>query len=290
MTDVNEGAQRYVDQVFSGVDVQRGLSYAPGRSMDVFTPSGDTATGRPLLILAAGGGFQSVDRTAIESTARDFARRGYVTVSIDYSLLSGPPISADELAVAVITATHDMFAAIRFFRADALSGNTYDLNPDTIFVGGESAGAVMAAIVATLDPSDTISSSAVANYLSANGGAYGNIGSNTSTASSVSGALALSGAVLDLSTVDASSSILYAAHEEFDPIVPCQTAPEGSSFTGLVVSGGCVLVPAYNAAGATAELFLVAGSAGHVDYSDAQLASIYQGAATLFFNQVISVP
>ena len=108
--------------------------------------------------------------------------------------------------------------------------------------------------------------------------------------SSVNGALVISGAVLDLSTVDASSAVLYAAHEEFDPIVPCQTAPEGSNFTGLVVSGGCDLVPAYNAANVPAELFLVAGSAGHVNYSDAEFSSIYLGAATLFFDQVISVP
>lgn len=290
VTDVSESGQRYVDHVFANVDVQRALTFAPGLAMDVFTPSGDTATNRPVLILAAGGGFVGQVRTAVEPIARDFARRGYVTATIDYRVLPGTPLTADELAVASATATHDMFAAVRFFRADALAGNTHGIRADAIFVGGESAGGVLAAMAATLDPSDTIASSAIANYYAANGGVYGNVGSHGATASAVNGAMVLSGAILDLATVDAASAVLYAAHEEFDSIVPCQTAAEGANFTGLVVSGACDLVPAYTSAGASAELFLVAGSAGHVNYSNAELASIYQGAATLFFNDVISAP
>ncbi|MEL7399899.1 MAG: hypothetical protein AAFN68_04915, partial [Pseudomonadota bacterium] len=69
---------------------------------------------------------------------------------------------------------------------------------------------------------------------------------------------------------------------------PCDTAPEGASFTGLEVSGACDVVPAYEAAGATAELFLVEGTAGHVNFTDVQRRDIYQGAAELFFETVIS--
>ena len=98
----------------------------------------------------------------------------------------------------------------------------------------------------------------------------------------------LSGGVLDLATIDASSALIYAAHEEFDPVVPCDTAPEGVSFTGLEVSGACDVVPAYGAAGATAELFLVENSTGHVEFTDIQRRGIYQGAAELFFESVIS--
>lgn len=290
VTDVNETTQRYVEQVFSNVDVQRSVTYAPGLSMDVFTPAGDTATNRAVVILAAGGGFTTQVRTAVESFARDFAQRGYVAATIDYSVRSSAPNTADELAVASITATHDMFAAVRFFRADALSANTFGTRANAIFVGGESAGGVMAAIAATLDPSDTISSTAITNYLAANGGVYGDVGSNLSTDAAPNGAIILSGAVLDLATVDSASAILYAAHEEFDSVVPCGTAAEGANFTGLVVSGGCDLVPAYTAANVSAELFLVAGSAGHVNYSAAELSSIFLGAATLFFSEVISAP
>lgn len=130
----------------------------------------------------------------------------------------------------------------------------------------------------------------MADYLRDNGGVYGTVGENDDVSSVVQGAIPLSGAVLDLATVDAGSALLYAAREEFDPVVPCRTAPEGASFTGLEVSGACDVVPAYGAAGATAELFLVQNSAGHVNFTDTQRRGIYQDAAELFFESVISPP
>ena len=146
----------------------------------------------------------------------------------------------------------------------------------------------MAMLAATLDPDDPISNQALVNFLNSNGGVYGTVGESNGVSSIVQGALPLSGAVLDLATVDASSAFLYAAHEEFDPVVPCSTAPEGASFTRLQVSGACDVVPAYGAAGATGVLFLVEGSMGHVEFTEAQRRDIYQGAAELFFETVIS--
>ncbi|MEC7289647.1 MAG: alpha/beta hydrolase fold domain-containing protein [Pseudomonadota bacterium] len=288
VTDIVENGQRYIDQIFSSIDEQRGIAFAPGLEMDVLSPAGDTVTDRPVLILASGGGFLTQDRTSVERIAEAFVRRGYVAVTIDYRVLGSAPLTADDLAVAGIQATHDLFAAVRFMRADALGGNTFGIRADAIFVGGESAGGVMSAIAATLDAGDAISSAAVAAYLAGNGGVFGDIGDNDSVSSQVNGALPLSGAILDLSSVDATSAPMYAAHEEFDPVVPCDTDTEGSSFTGLVVSGSCDIVAAYTAASAAAELFLVAGSAGHVAFSDDDREQIYAGAATLFFNEVIS--
>ncbi|MEM1146334.1 MAG: carboxylesterase family protein [Pseudomonadota bacterium] len=288
VADINESLQRYIDPIFSAINVQTGIEFAPGLFLDIYMPAGDTATDRPVMIAASGGGFVVQDRTNVEPIARAFAQRGYVAATMDYRVLAAQPMTADELAIAGVRATHDMFAAVRFFRADALSGNLYGTRSDAIFVSGESAGGVMAAIAATIDASDTILSQAVRDDLAANGGVYGMIGSNGSVSSLVQGAMPLSGAVLELQTVDAQSSPLYAAHEEFDPIVPCDTAPESSSFTGLVVSGACDLVPTYQAASATAVLYLVGGAVGHVDFSNAQREEIYAGAANLFFETVIS--
>lgn len=288
VTDINETAQRYLERVFQTVDVQQGIEFAPGLFLDLYVPSGDSATDRPVMIVASGGGFVAQDRENVEPIAREFAQRGYVAATIDYRVLARQPMTADELSIAGIQATHDMFAAVRFIRADSLATNQYGTRPDATFVSGESAGGVMAAIAATLDPGDVVASVAVSNYLSANGGAYGNVGDNDSVSSIVQGSMPLSGAILEISTVDSQSATLYAAHEEFDPVVPCNTAAEASSFTGLVISGACALLTAYTNAGATAELFLVAGSMGHVEFTDAQRQQIYAGASTLFFNEVIS--
>lgn len=286
--------ERYLDLVFTNVDVETGIAFATidGQTllMDIYTPRGDTETQRPVMIAASGGGFTDMDRTDVAPIAENFARRGYVAAAIDYRVLGREPADADELAVAAVKAVHDMFAAVRFLRAEAEDANARDVLSDTFFVSGESAGAVMSMLAVTLDPADAQTRQAVADYLAANGGVYGNVGDNDGVSSRVQGAMPLSGGILDLASVDAQSGVLFAAHEEFDPVVPCKTAAEGASFTGLVISGSCDVVPAYTAAGARAELFLIAGSAGHVEFTEVQRRDIYQGAAGLFFETVISPP
>ena len=265
ISDVTDTGQRYLDRIFSEVEIFRDISFAPGLSLDLYRPEGDNAIDRPVMVVASGGGFVAQDREGVEPIALDFARRGYVAVTIDYRVLGGAPISADDLAIAGIKATHDMFAAVRFMRADAEGPNSYGIRGDAIFVSGESAGGVMAATAATLDPADVLTSIVLTDFLAANGGAFGNVGGNTSVSSAINGAMPLSGAVIDLITIDSNSAPIYAAHEEFDPVVPCATEAEGSSFTGLIVSGACDIVPAYESAGATAVLYLVAGSVGMSD-------------------------
>ena len=284
----NEADTRYIDEVFTGVDVSRDITFAPGLTMDVYTPSGDTATNRPVMIAASGGGFLQQDALSVEPIARAFARRGYIGVTINYTVLSNIPNSPDELAIGGLRATHDMFAAVRFVRASAQGANSFGAREDAIFVAGESAGAVMSMIASTLDPIDTLSNQATRDFLNANGGVYGNVGSNNGVSSTVQGAVTLSGAILDLATIDASSAPMFAAHEEFDPVVPCDTAAEGSSDTGLVVSGSCDIIAAYQSNGIAGELYLVAGDDGHVGFTDTEREEIYQGAATLFFNTVIN--
>ncbi|MEO1660290.1 MAG: carboxylesterase family protein [Pseudomonadota bacterium] len=294
VTNVMEAGDpmRYRDRVFSRLEVEQDIAFATvdGQTLllTIYTPEGDTATNRPVMIAASGGGFQEQERASVEPIAQEFARRGYVGVTMDYRVLGQAPLDTNELAIAGVMATHDMFAAIRFLRAEGEGANPRGIRPDAMFVSGESAGGVMAMLAATLDPDDQISSQALANFLSSNGGVYGTVGENDNVSSIVQGAMPLSGAVLDLATVDARSALLYAAHEEFDPVVPCDTAQEGASFTGLEVSGACDVVPAYAAAGASAMLFLVEGSVGHVEFSELQRRDIYQGAAELFFETVIS--
>jgi len=289
VVDIVDSGQRYLEKIFTGIDVQRDIEYAPGFFVDLFTPSNDAVTDRPVMIVASGGGFVNEDRTRVEDVATEFAERGYVAATMSYRVASGQ-LLADELTIAGIMGTHDMFAAVRFFRADALGDNEYGTNPDAIFVSGESAGAVMSAIAATLDPDDIVTSVALSDYLTNNGGAYGDVGDHDSVSSTVNGALALTGAILDLAWVDAESAPLYAAHEEFDPILPCGTDSEGAHFSGLVVSGACALVPAYEAVDAPAELYLVESVVDHVGFTDEQRAEIYEGAASLFFYNVIWSP
>jgi len=143
------GDGRYSSYVFPTVNKStETYSTVYNLKMDVYQPAGDTFSARPLIILAHGGSFISGNRASdvtVDSLCVRFARRGYVTVSIDYRLTTLPILVGDSaLAVdEVIKAIGDGKAAIRYFVKDAATANTYKIDTNNIYVGGNSAGAVL---------------------------------------------------------------------------------------------------------------------------------------------------
>jgi acetyl esterase/lipase len=148
---------RYRDEVFDNVSRANDLGYgsAPGLDgspealkLDIYQPDGDDATARPALVWVHGGGYSDGDKSEGPSAemADAFARRGYVTVSINYRLLvpdgcDGNGTVPMECLTAAVAAIHDGQAAVRWLRANA---GTYRIDPDRIGIGGESAGAITA--------------------------------------------------------------------------------------------------------------------------------------------------
>lgn len=146
---------RYLDPVFSQVTVNRDLQYGSAVNdrgqtealkLDLYRPAGDTATDRPAVVVAHGGAFVTGNKGWAGVWADDLARRGYVTVSIDYRLAT-VDISSDPRAyvAAVFNAKHDAQAAVRWLRKNAA---TYGIDPDRIGMTGGSAGAAMSLLVA----------------------------------------------------------------------------------------------------------------------------------------------
>jgi acetyl esterase/lipase len=184
-----DGTLRYRDMVFTTTTVARNLQYgsAPDAQgnpvalrLDLYQPAGDTRAGRPAVVWIHGGGFRGGTKANAKMVrlAREFAQRGYVTVSIDYRLLATevcggtetPPPSCQPAALA---AQHDAQAAVRWLRRNAA---TYRIDPTRIAVGGGSAGAVAALLVG------------------ANAGDVGDSG-NPGFSSAVRGAIPISGAL-----------------------------------------------------------------------------------------------
>ncbi|MGH2727023.1 MAG: alpha/beta hydrolase [Actinomycetota bacterium] len=155
---------RYLDPVFSSVTVTHDVVYGAATNnlgelqeltLDLYEPAGDTASSRPAIVLAHGGGFTggAKDDAFIVSLASRFAQRGYVTASISYRIRpAGTPGSptffdlvvgslAGSLPDAMHDAQYDMQAAVRWFRANA---KTLRVDPSAIVVAGFSAGANMA--------------------------------------------------------------------------------------------------------------------------------------------------
>lgn len=209
---------RYRDEVFSAVTVTNDVSYGSAvdqlgttvdLKLDVYQPTGDTATLRPAIVWVHGGSFSSGNKTSPELVieANSMAKKGYVNVSIDYRLYP-PGCSASsggsqiKCVQAIIDAQYDAQAAVRFLRKNAA---TYKIDPDRIAIGGTSAGAITALNVGANaeDP-----------------GTSGNPGFS----SSVKGAVALSGAKLlgNPQTTGDAASLMF--HGTADPLVPYQWA------------------------------------------------------------------
>ncbi len=85
-----------------------------------------------------GGGFSGGDKASQASNAATFAKRGYVTVSINYRLRDG------DIGQAISDAQHDAQAAVRWLRANA---DRYRIDRHRIAIGGHSAGAITALYV-----------------------------------------------------------------------------------------------------------------------------------------------
>jgi acetyl esterase/lipase len=120
--------------------------------LDVYQPTGDTSTNRPVIMWIHGGGLRTgSSRTQgyIVTYATDFAKRGYVCMSIDYRLRSGAdmPTTASELP-ALQDAASDANTALAWIRAHA---STYGINSNWLFVAGGSAGGMIGSCVCFVD-------------------------------------------------------------------------------------------------------------------------------------------
>ena len=131
--------------------------------MDIYQPTGDALARRPVIIFAHQGGFVTGLRTDayMVDVCTQFARLGYVTASIDYRLLDfgtilGGGFDTVNIAKSAIRGMQDLRAAVRFFRKDAATTNTYRVNPSYIVVGGSSAGGFAALEVGYLDKASEV--------------------------------------------------------------------------------------------------------------------------------------
>ncbi|MEZ4930288.1 MAG: carboxylesterase family protein [Chitinophagales bacterium] len=154
---------RYIDSVFSQVDITTNIWFGNANPfnpfssnqdlyLDFYEPHGDTASARPLIIHAFGGGFLSGNRTSddIPYWADQYVKKGYVFVSIDYRL-GYNPTSASSVERAAYRCAQDYNAALRFLADNA---STYRIDLNNVIVTGNSAGSIGALIVAFMDDND----------------------------------------------------------------------------------------------------------------------------------------
>lgn len=177
-------AQRYLSEVFTSVQVTSNVTYGQNISVllaqqglidtidlkaDIYEPVGDTLAHRPTVIMIHTGSFLPIfyngqptgikTDSSIVEMCRQFARRGYTAVSMDYRLgwnpqaigPSGQDIRTGTLLQAVYRALQDAKACVRYFRNDALTGNQYHVDEQNIILGGMGSGGYVAMAYPTLN-------------------------------------------------------------------------------------------------------------------------------------------
>jgi hypothetical protein len=269
--------RRYFDQIFTDVTVTPNITYGVNASvlelsvalqaipkqlkMNVYTPTGDTETARPLVIILHSGNFLPptvnggcsgtiFDADNVEIATR-LAKMGYVAAVADYRIGWNPVASTQTERVATLInaayrGVQDSRTCIRFFKADHAAGNQFGIDPNKITLWGIGAGGYIAAASATLD---NVADTYIPKFLTAQGpmiieAVNGNVDGTTvgvtfpgypvfpagdtlcyanhvGVSSTFGLALNLGGALGDTSWIDPNDLPMISFHVPSDPFAPC---------------------------------------------------------------------
>lgn len=241
---------RYNATVFDSVGVDWDVKYGHAKTqggkeldlhMDIFYPANDTVTNRPLILLAHGGFFVFGEKDWFHEVCEYLAESGYVAATIQYRLIDVLGDSVFTPKRAAIDAVYDMKAAVRYFNKDAETTNKYKIDPENIFIGGYSAGAITSlhyAYATTPDDVLLMGGTELLEYVRENGGLSGNSG-NPGYSEKVKGVLNIAGSLFYARLVDKGEPILYSVHGTADDIVPYR---EGLTGETLVITQGSALI------------------------------------------------
>ncbi len=159
---------RYLDIVFPDVSVTSDVVYGNNLSvmsggpipfdlkMDVYEPSGDIETNRPVVIVMHTGNFlpavyngsptgTKTDKAIVE-LCEQFSRRGYVAIAMTYRqgwdpLNTVEAIRTGSIMNAAYRAVQDAHTCVRYLRMDVtLNGNTFGIDTSKFVIGGVGTG------------------------------------------------------------------------------------------------------------------------------------------------------
>lgn len=283
--------QRYFSKIFSQVDTTTAVYTDPAvttQNIDIYRPHGDNATNRRAILIIHGGSFYGGTRqdAFIAYMCTEFAKRGYVTASIDYRLVPTSNIGAltdsNTAYPYVIKSIADGKAAVRFLKKNAAA---YGIDSSWIAIGGESAGAIIAnhiAYVTSINEATPLLASAFNSV----GGFEGNSG-NPGFSTNSKAVLNLAGALLFTGFLDASDhEPVYSAQGDADQTVPYNCGQVLGGVSDIVMCGAGAMKPVLDNLGITNQLHTFPGDP-HVPWEmDNAKRDIVENESALFLYQV----
>ncbi|MEL7021372.1 MAG: T9SS type A sorting domain-containing protein [Bacteroidota bacterium] len=286
--------KRYYERVFSEIKVTKNIVYGqvdpfdetgdPSKEdieLDFYEPVGDNLTKRPLVVMVYGGAFitGAKEDCDIVAWSDSLAHQGYAVAAIRYRLNFSPAYE-DSAVRAVYRALQDMRAAIRFLLEDP-NNQSFRIDRDLIFCGGQSAGAITCQHTAYLDKeSERPPATYGAGGVSTGGlvihphdlddlGCLDCSGNDYVQDFTIKGILAMWGAVYRLNYLEVSQNIpMLMVHGTDDGIVPYCTGRPFGLLTLPEVHGSKVIAADMTAKGIQNELYAYEGDDTHTVYGD----------------------
>ncbi|HEY0978280.1 MAG TPA: carboxylesterase family protein [Flavobacteriales bacterium] len=257
----------YTQPLF-GFTVQQGIVYdtvprfdggTDTLKLDLYRPTGDGQTERPLVVMVHGGGFTGGDRSDMAELCEQFASCGWAAATISYRLgfhgqaLLGNPFAYDEAEVvrAAYRGLLDTRSAIHFLQSRSAIDGTI---ADKVMLLGFSAGGinVLHAAYARNEALRPTASFALGDVTLPSGTyARPDLGSLNSTGASgdeVLGVASFFGGIIDTNMIaSANDPALFMYHQTGDPVVGCGYQrglwglPFGVSDNYPYLFGSCVI-------------------------------------------------
>ena len=298
----NASAQKYLSPIFNydsilnikfGSNVTANSSTPEDQLYDIYLPTGDSSTKRPVVFFTHGGSFLSGSKETSDVVAlcRAFAKRGYVTVSQNYRL-GYESFDATNAKRAVWRAMQDGRAAVRHVRAQAAQ---YLIDTNMIIYGGSSAGGFTALHVAFLDePQELVLGIDTSAYTGPGSQGLGGFTGTTNTLSNrdeVNAVINLCGAIGDTSWIqlkDKNIPVLN-MHGTADNTVPYGTAVIKlfNTIPLLNVSGSSSIRKSLNAKKMTNRFYTFCGLDHVPFYGTTAVQKSWMDTTVLFISQFL---
>jgi hypothetical protein len=253
---------------------------------DLYTPSGNTDTKRPLVIFLHTGSFLPRYINQTPTGARDdsatvefcyqMAQRGYVVASVSYRLGWNPyATTEDGRKASIINAAYksvqDVATAVRYFKKSVLNANPYGIDSMKIAIGGQGTGsyAMYAYGAVTSQPEIkidkfydfTLDAPMVNDSIWGDRRSFKIPGSNPPNlfvenhkehTSNAQIGFAIGGAMGDSSWIEAGEMPMISVHPILDPFAPYKTGMvyvPGTNLAVVEVSGGYDVIKIANKKG-----------------------------------------